>query len=69
MAEVGEGCQRSGGSKHGRVADGQDGDEDDGVHDGWEDLDTGFFDGNDKGGGLGVGSVFAINEAGVVVWN
>lgn len=54
LAEIGEGGEGSRGTEDGRVADGQDGDEDDGVHHRGEDVDAGRLDGNDEGRGVGV---------------
>lgn len=53
-------CQRgegTGGAVDGGVADGEDGNHDDGIEDGWKTLDPSILDGDDEWGGDDVGSV------------
>ena len=54
---LGEGGEGAGGAVDGGVADREDGDHDDDVHDRVEALDPGVGDGDDEGGGVGVGGV------------
>ncbi len=68
LALVGEGGEGARGAVDGGVADGEDGDHDDDVHDGVEACDSGVVDGDDKGGGFGVRRELA-DEAGVGVGN
>lgn len=68
LAKVGEGGESSRGTEDGGVSDGQDGDEDDGVHHRGEDIDAGSLDGNDKGRRSRICVVFA-NQHRVGVWH
>lgn len=67
LAQVGERGQRARRPEDGRVAHGEDGDEDDAVHDGRQDLDSRVLNGNDKGRRVGVDLVRAPVEARVVI--
>ncbi len=55
LALFGEGAEGARGAVDGGVADGEDGDHDDDVHDGVEAFDAGVCDGDDEWGGFGVG--------------
>ena len=63
---LGEGGKGAGGAVDGGVADREDGDHDDDVHDRVQALDAGVEDGDDEGGGVGIGRVSA-DEASVRV--
>ncbi|CAG9989383.1 unnamed protein product [Clonostachys byssicola] len=62
---LGHGLHGAGRSEGAGVGDTEDGDGDDGVEDGGEDLDASVLDGKDEGGGLGVGTAGA-QQTGVV---
>ena len=67
LAAVGERGERAGWAVDGGVADAEDGDHDDYVHD-WGDYgDAGVLDGDDERGGVGVGAATAVEEIGVVI--
>lgn len=53
---LGHGLHAAGRAVGARVGDAKNGDGDDGVEDGGQDLDLGVLDGEDEGGGLGVGT-------------
>lgn len=64
---LGKGLDGSGGSVSARVGNGENGDGNDGVEDGWESLDTSLLDGEHERRGLGVGTVRA-QKIWVVGW-
>lgn len=64
-AALGHGLHGAGRSKGAGVCDTENGDGDDSVEDGGEDLDAGVLDGKHEGRGLGVGTAGA-QQAGVV---
>lgn len=66
LALVGEGGQGAGGAVDGGVADREDGNHDDDVHDRWKAYNSGVFDSDDEGRGGGV-RVGLVDEAGVGV--
>lgn len=66
LCEGGEGTRRA---EHGRVADGDDGEENDGVHDTGEDCGAHALNGNDKRTGRGVNGALGAEQAWVVVGN
>ena len=55
-ATLGESLNRASRTKSSRVSDTNDGDGDDSVHDRGQTTDTSILDGDDEGGGLGVGT-------------
>ncbi len=68
LALICESGQGSGGAVDGRVTDGKDGDHDHDVHDRVKSCNSSIVDGNNEGGGLGVGRGLA-NETGVGIGN
>ena len=67
MTLFGEGGEGAGGAVDGAVADAEDGEHDDAVHDGGEARDARVGDGDDEGGGFGVRGAAAVQEARVGV--
>lgn len=68
LALLGEGGEGAAAGVDGGVADGEDGDEDDGVHDAGQTADGRITDGDDEGRGISVGAA-GSEEARVVVGN
>lgn len=68
MALLGKGGEGAAAGVDGGVADGEDGDEDDGVHDAGEAGDGCVADGDHEGRGVGVGAA-GSEEARVIVGN
>lgn len=66
---LGEGCESSRGAVYGGVADGDYGNHDDYVHDGWQAADAGSLDGDNERGGFRVGVTVAVKKAWFGVWD
>lgn len=69
MALLGERGEGTGGAVDGGVADGEDGNHNYDVHDGWKAADAGVLNGDDEWTGLGVGAAGAVEELVVGVWD
>lgn len=69
LALLGEGGEGTRGAVDGRVTDGEDGDHDNDVHDGWEDGNAGIVNGDDEGRGGSISAGGATKKTGLVVWD
>ncbi len=67
MALVRKRSQSPGGAEDGAVADGHDGEENDGVHDARQHLDARTLDGDDERRSRGIGDALGPEQAGFVV--